>query len=161
MLWLVNHLGLLDDRRARRYGCRCVCETPLGNGRVAWDLLTDERSRQAVIVAEQYCEGLATAAELEAAWGAARDVRGAVCAWAAAETASRPIRGAVAWSGAWAAAESAAWIAAETTSWAVQGSGAWDVVEAAQSVILRTLWTTDEIEITARAAIEKVKEWNA
>ena len=61
------------DILARKFACRCVRETPLGDGRTVWDLLTDERSRNAVVVAEAFLLGKATNEELAAAWSAAWD----------------------------------------------------------------------------------------
>jgi len=66
-------------------------------------LMTDQRSKNALLVARRYAEGKATDEELSAAraaaWAAARDA-----AWAAARAA--------AWDAAWAAARDAAWDAA-------------------------------------------------
>jgi hypothetical protein len=73
MLWLCSVLGLLTDRKRRLIACRCVRETPLGDGRTVWDLLTDERSRRAVEIAERYLAGEATDEELAAAADAAAD----------------------------------------------------------------------------------------
>ena len=83
------------DKILRLFACWCVRNTPLQDGRKVWDLLTDERSRTAVEVAEQYARGEATDEELEAAWDAA---------WDAARDA--------AWDAAWGAARDAAWDAA-------------------------------------------------
>jgi len=79
-------------RQLRLFACFCVRSTPIGNGKTAWDLLTDERSRNAVIVAERFANDEATAEESEAArgsaWGAAMgSARGA--AWGAAREAAR------------------------------------------------------------------------
>ena len=86
LLWLLDHAGLLDDRRARLYGCWCVRYTPLADGRVVWDLLTDERSRAAVEVAERYAVGEANDDELDAARYAAWTATW-IAAWYAAWTA--------------------------------------------------------------------------
>ena len=67
MLWLLSHVGHQDDRVYRRYACWCVRNTPLPDGRKAWDMLTDERSRAAVAVAEQFADGAAGDQELAAA----------------------------------------------------------------------------------------------
>jgi hypothetical protein len=62
-----------ETRQAIEAACRAVRETPIGDGRTVWDLLTDERSRQAVAVAERYAAGDATDEEMRAAArGAAR-----------------------------------------------------------------------------------------
>ena len=76
-------LWMADATRALRlYACWCVRETPIGDGRKVWDLLTDPRSRAAVETAERYARGKATSAERDAAWAAAWDA-----AWAAARAA--------------------------------------------------------------------------
>lgn len=71
MLWLDKALDLLSDRERRLIACRCVRETPLGDGRKVWDLLTDDRSRHVVEVAERYAVGKATDEQLAAAYAAA------------------------------------------------------------------------------------------
>lgn len=86
--WIVTRAGVCTDRDLRLYSCRCVRRTPLGDGRTVWDLLTDERSRSAVVVAERFANREATAAKLAAAWAAA---------WDAAEDASRAAAEAAAW----------------------------------------------------------------
>jgi hypothetical protein len=82
MLWLDDALALLTDRERRLIACRCVRETPLSDGRKVWDLLTDERSRQAVAVAERYAVGEATDEQLAAAYAAATAVARAASATA-------------------------------------------------------------------------------
>jgi len=98
MLWLDKDLDLLTDRERRLIACRCVRDTPLIDGRKVWDLLTDERSRRAVTVAERYADGDATDEQLVDAWNAARDAAQAAATdpaetatWAAARAAQAAI----------------------------------------------------------------------
>jgi len=81
-----------NEKTARLFACWCVRNTPIGDGRRVWDLLTDERSKRAVEVAERYARGEATDTELVAAWAAARSAANAV--------ESIEVRSA-AWSSAW------------------------------------------------------------
>jgi hypothetical protein len=97
----------LPDAWFRRFACWCVRNTPLADGRVVWDLLEDERSRQAVIVAERHAEGLATDKELAVAWAVA---------WAAAWAVARAVAGAAARAAARAAAGAAAGAAARAAA---------------------------------------------
>ena len=86
MLWALDKIGYRNDRILRLYACSCVRGTPTSKGPV-WDLLIDERSRNAVEVAERFAEGKATeeerAAARDAAWAAGD------AAWAAAGAAAR------------------------------------------------------------------------
>jgi hypothetical protein len=84
MLWAIAEFDLVDDKKHRLFACWCARHTPVGNGKTNWDLLTDERSRNAVIVAERFANGEATNEEL----AAARDAAWAA-AWAAARDAAR------------------------------------------------------------------------
>ncbi len=137
MLWLLNELNYLDERVMRLYACWCARETPLSDGRRVWDLMTDERSRAAVEVAEFFAAGEATLEELrdaaraasDAAWAAARAASDAArdAAWAAARAAA----GAAAWAAAWAAARDAAWAAARAAAWDAARAAAWDAARAA------------------------------
>jgi hypothetical protein len=82
------------DRKARLFAVWCCREMPLHDGRKVWDLLTDERSRNAVEVAERFARGTATREELasarDAAWDAAWDAWDAAwAAWAAAWDAAK------------------------------------------------------------------------
>ena len=86
--WIATRPYVLEDRELRLYACWCA--------RQIWHLLTDERSRTAVMVAERHADGLATDAEFTAAGAAAW------AAWAAAGEAAGEA-GAATWE-AWAAA---------------------------------------------------------
>jgi hypothetical protein len=75
MLRFLGVSGKMSDRRARLFACAAV--------RRVWQLLTDERRRRAVEVAEHYADGSATLSELLAAQRACRDAPDSVAAWAA------------------------------------------------------------------------------
>jgi hypothetical protein len=111
MLWALDAIGLLTDQDARLFACWCVRETPLADGRKVWDLLTDERSRKAVEVAERFAVGEATEEEMAAAWAAV---------WATAGSTA----GAAAWAAVWATAGGAAGAAARATAGATAGDSA-------------------------------------
>ena len=99
LLWLDQRLNILTDSERRLLACWFVRNTPIGDGRTVWDLLTDDRSRKAVEVAERHARGEATDEERAAAWHAAWDA-----AWHAAWDAA----GDAAWDAAWDAARDAA-----------------------------------------------------
>jgi len=83
MLWILERVPC-DQSKLRLLACDFVRRTPLADGRQLWDLLTDERSRNAVVIAERYAVGKATDEELAAAWDAAWNA-----AWDAAWDAAR------------------------------------------------------------------------
>ena len=55
------------DLLSRTFACRSVRETPLADGRRVWDLLEDERSRAAVVAAEDFIAGKISAKDMDAA----------------------------------------------------------------------------------------------
>ena len=110
LLWTATSPGVFPDAVLRKLACRFIRETPLSDGRRVWDLLTDERSRNAVEVAEAYADGKATNGELQAAYATAY-----ATAYAAADDAARAARAscAVAYAAAYAASDDAAYAASD------------------------------------------------
>ena len=98
LVWVATRPGVLDDRTLRLFAVFCA--------RSVEHLLTDQRSRDAIDVAERHASGLASDKELAASNAAAWDA-----AWGAAYAASAAARDA-AWGATWAAAWYAAWDAA-------------------------------------------------
>src|SRR5262245_32238378 len=85
--WLILERGVRgypSDRKLRLFLCACC--------RAACPAFADERSRQAIAVAERYADSDATSAELKAAWTAAREVselaRQVRTGWEAADAAA-------------------------------------------------------------------------
>ena len=128
VLWMAN-----AERELRLFACWSIRNTPLADGRMVWDLLTDKRSQTAVEVAERYADGLATDDELaaagDAAWAAAWAAGDAAwaAAWAAGDAAgdAAGAAGAAAWAAgdaAGAAARDAAWDAVEAVAWAARAA---------------------------------------
>jgi len=137
-MWLIEKLKLLDNKELRLLACRFVRKTPLADGRRVWDLLTDERSREAVRVAERYANGRASASELAAAraaaWAAAGYAAGDAAgnaAGAAAGDAARGAAGDAAGDAAGAAAGDAAGAAAGAAARAAAGAAAGAAARAA------------------------------
>jgi hypothetical protein len=114
----VRKIETWDDKSARLFACWCV--------RQIWHLLEDERSKNAVIVAEKYANGEATQEELDAAWAAA-----GTAAWAAAGT----------------AAKAAAWAAAGTAAKAAARDAARDAARAAARTAAGTAQSNHLIEV--------------
>jgi len=59
LVWVATRKGVLTDKELRLFACFCA--------RQNWHLLIDERSRNAVEVAERFAHGNATKGELKAA----------------------------------------------------------------------------------------------
>ena len=109
--WAATREGVFSDKDLRLMACQFVRETPLTNGRKVWDLLTDKRSRNAVIIAEKFANGEVTNAAMDAARAAAGSAAWDA-AWAAAWAAAGDAAGAAAGAAAGDAARAAAWAAA-------------------------------------------------
>ena len=149
-VWIGTRRGVLDDKALRLFSCFCA--------RQVWHLLTDERSRHAVEVAERYAHGDATDEELAAAREAGEDARVAArvaaredagAAWAARAAAVAALaEGQAAWAvwtvwnarnAARRAAEEDARAATWDAAWAAGAAMASWAAEAAQSEYLRNL----------------------
>ena len=144
MLWLLERMGYPDDRKLRLLACRFVRGTRVDDTRTVWDLLTDERSRRAVEVAERYAVGEARKGELEAAARAASSAARAASsvAWAAAWDAARDAARAVA-----RVATAAAWAAtaaASAAAWAATSAARVSAL-AQQAGIIRDMIPAEEI----------------
>ena len=128
-IWIATRNGMVSDRVLRKFACACV--------RQVWHLLTDERSRNAVEVAERFADGNATKEELKqakhAAWAAA---------WAAAWNVACAAASDAAWDAACAAACAAAWDAA----CAAASNTASDAAREAQAKILLELQPRLEVQ---------------
>ncbi len=105
LLWTVSRPGVFTESVLRKLACRFIRETPIADGRKVWDLLTDERSRKAVEVAEAYADGKATKEDMDAAYATAYAAARVACAASDAACA-------VAYAAAYAAADDAAFDAA-------------------------------------------------
>ena len=113
----------ISDRKLRLFACGCV--------RQVWHLLADERSCNAVEVAEKFSDGLATDSERAAARAAA---------WKAAGGAAWTATGDAAWEAAWAAWD-AAWTATGDASWEAARAGR-DAARAAARAGRDEAWDT-------------------
>ena len=80
LVWVATRKGVLTDKELRLFACFCA--------RQNWHLLTDDRSRNSVEVAERFANGNTTKEELKAAYAAAYAAADADAAYAAAYTAA-------------------------------------------------------------------------
>lgn len=139
IIWLIAALGV-DKSRLRLLACRLVRETPLVDGRKVWDLLTDERSRKAIEVAEKHAQGKASDDELRAARDDARD---------AAHSTSKEFSRDAAWAATRAITNDVE-IVARATAYAARFSASAsdadsDIISSAQIKIIYDFFPLDEI----------------
>jgi hypothetical protein len=76
LLWAGTRGDVFPESTMRLMACRFVRETPIDDGRTVWNLLTDEYSRNAVIIAERFAKGEAHKDELELAFKTVKFVLG-------------------------------------------------------------------------------------
>jgi hypothetical protein len=110
LIWVATRRGVLSDKELRMFAVHCA--------RSVEHLLTDQRSKDAIDVAERFVHGDATKKELAAAWDAAWET-----AWEAARAAAL----AAAWAAGAddrAAARAAAWSAARVDGAVARGAQA-------------------------------------
>ena len=117
IIWLLCRNEFMTEREQRLFAVWCALESFKLQEKV------DERSIEAVNVAERFANGTTTNEELSAARSAA---------WSAARSAARS----AAWSAAWSAA-SAAWSAARSAAWYAAWYAAWSAASAASAQIDR------------------------
>jgi hypothetical protein len=144
--------GKVSDRKLRLFGCACC--------RCIWSLLTDERSRNAVVVAEQFADGQANGEQLRAAWAMATTA--AKAAMKAASQEGKEARTAkkkaarAAWEAAWGAKETAAFVAREVgeiarTAWPDQLPFFHDIFgNPFRPIAFDSAWRTPEIVAQAQ-----------
>ena len=141
MLWICREMKLdLDQKALRLFACYCVRKTPVGHGKTVWDLLKDERSREAVRVAERFANGKETDKERRAAYAAAYAAAAAAAA-AAADAYAAAYAAAAAAADAYAAAYDAADAAADAAAYAADDAAARRTAHAFQAKRLRKVIT--------------------
>jgi hypothetical protein len=161
-IWAFAKCEEVSDLIKLMFAVRCVRETPIGDGRFVFDLLTDPRSIRAVEVAEAYAKGEAIKEDLDAAWDAAMDAASAAAS-AAARAAARDAAWDAAWDAASAAASAAAWDAAMDAAMdaarAAASAAAWDAArDAARAAASGAAW--DAARAAARDAARDAA-WDA
>jgi hypothetical protein len=150
MLWLAERLGL-DERRLRLFAVWCA--------RQVQHLMTDDRSINALDVAECHAHGDATDEETRAAWAAEAAARAAEAAARVAEAAAGAARAGVPAEAAVWAAGAAAWVAeAAAEAAAAEAAAAARAARAAQSDKLREMFPACEInKLWSKLTSEKTK----
>ena len=123
-VWAFTREGIVGDKTLRLFAVGCAKKVQ--------HLMKDQRSIDALDVAERYANGNATKDELAAAWAAAREA-----AWDAARASARTS----AEDAAWEAAEAAAWAAARDAAWKAAEDGAFAAAREAQVEIAIELLT--------------------
>lgn len=153
MLWFLAEIRYRDKRTLRLLSVRFVREIRLEDGRTVWDLLPDERSRQAVIIAERFANGEATQEELKSASAMAEAVEakntGRDIGWGRRDAVQIAARG---------AAQAAAWMVA-WSAWNVPWAAAWMVAR----ITAAATWTaTRERDVAWETGTEtRDAEWEA
>jgi len=126
------------DREWRLFAVWCA--------RQVQHLITDQRSHDAINVAERFALGAATKNELDAAFEAA---------WSAARGAAFDAARGAAWSAAWSAARDAAQDAAQDAAWFAARGAAFDAARSAQTAEFLRVVTETECCEAIRARGEK------
>ena len=123
LIWVATRTGVLTDKELRLFAVHCARSV---------EHLIDQRSRNAITVAEQHANGEATDDDLAAAWAAA---------WAAPWDAACAAPCAAARDAACAAAKSAARDAASAAARAAARDAAWDAAwDAARDAARAAAW---------------------
>ena len=144
LIWVATSPGVLPERDLRLFACWCA--------RKVWHLLTDDRSKNAVIVAEKYARGEATREELACA--EAEAAAAAVAEWGetwTAEWSAAKAAEAAAAAAEWSAARSAEWSAAAAAAAATEAE--WAAAWAAETSEFAAAWAAR----WAAAAAEKAE----
>jgi len=141
-----------NKRTDRLFACWCIRDTPLFDGGTVWNLLTDERSRNAVEIVERFVNGNATKEEL----AAARDAAEAVVRIAMGVAASAAEWDAK-WVAEWAAAEAAVIVAVGTVAGAVASTVAKATVEAAIAYAAAREREDDDVSHVVRDDVKKLQ----
>lgn len=125
------------EREIRLYAVECA--------RDVQHLMEDQRSINALDVAERFANGKATAEEMAAAWATTRDAAsaaaggGCAAAWAAAWATTSAAAWAAAWDASAARDASAAAGDARAAAWDTGGDTAWNAIREKQTSRLRDL----------------------